>query len=188
MSILRYPDPGAANPSSMWSAGGMESIPRIGTAQLAGVSGRLRLTYFRAPVANTINTFALACGDTAHATPTMTRIGLFTVAANGDLTLVARTANDAALGGTAYNTATSALATAGGYPAAYSFTVGQLYAVGFLDVAATPANIRGANVDFSGFQPVLNQHIDSQTDIASTYTAGSLTSFYQPVLIAGLKY
>lgn len=176
------------SPSSMWGAGGMESIPRIGTTQINGTSGRLHLTYFTAPVANSINSFALACGDTAHVTPTMTRIALFTVDGAGNLTLVARTANDNTLAGSAYNASTSAMSTTGGYPASYTFVVGQQYAVGYLDVATTPANVRGANVDFAGYPPVLNRHIDGQTDIAASYTAGSLTSFYQPILIGGLTF
>lgn len=98
---------------------------------LGTASGNLRLIYFTAPRAESWNTVGWTGGTVAAgATPTLVRFGVYLVAGNGDLSLVASTAN---------NTALFAVASAvGAQPltATYNAVSGQRYAVGVLVVSA----------------------------------------------------
>lgn len=106
-----------------------------------GASGGLRLVYFTAPRAEAWNTVGWTGGTVAAgATPTLVRFGVYSVAGNGDLSLVASTAN---------NTALFAVASAvGAQPltATYNAVSGQRYAVGLLIVtAAAMPSIQGTS-------------------------------------------
>lgn len=91
----------------------------------------LRLTYFTASKDETVNSARIISGATAAtATPSLVRIGVYTEAANGDLTLVASTPNDTALLATINTVYTKALS------APLTKTSGRRYAVGVLVVSA----------------------------------------------------
>lgn len=80
-------------------AAGIETFPR----ELAGFTptmstGSLRLSYFTSYKNFASTQGVMWTGNTAAAaTPTLVKFGLYSVAANGDLTLVASTANDTTL-------------------------------------------------------------------------------------------
>jgi len=103
-----YADPAAASGMAWRSddpyrlAAGTTAIPRwfcgSATAISLGASGTVRLMYYQAPRAETITQLATVTGGTAAgATPTLCRMGVYAVAANGDLTLAGAVANDTAL-------------------------------------------------------------------------------------------
>lgn len=158
---------------------GEETIDRRTTfaANLAATSGSLRLTHFTARKTETTSNVRVASGGTAAgATPTLCRIGLYTIAANGDGTLVANVASDTALFATANTMYTKAWATP------YAKLAGQRYALGVLVVTAAAAptlagNSLGAGLSAeAALAPRLSGALAGQTDLPSTFTDASLTA------------
>lgn len=140
-------------------------------------SGNLRLTYFTATRSEIVNSVRLIEGATpAGATPTLVRVGIYTVAANGDITLVASTPNDTALlSGAAGTVVTKALSSP------LLKVAGQRYAVGILVVtgATAPTVVGiGSNLPATelGMSPRLCAIIGSQTDLPASVVAGSLSN------------
>jgi hypothetical protein len=126
---------------------------------------------------------------TAQVSATVIRMGLCTVAANGDLTLVARTANDLTIFATLNSNNLRAFDTTGGYPASYSLQAGVRYAFTYLVVSGGtlptiwgPAAL-GPNVDaVRNLTPNISRYnTGSPADLASTTyanTSGYSTTFY----------
>lgn len=177
----------ATTPNSLWAGGNCETMPRFNLSDIPGVSGRLSAMYVVAPATVTITKLAVVSSSVAAVTQTVARLALFTIAANGNLTKVAQTANTVTLGSAQYTEYQQALSTAGGFPASYTLIEGQRYAFGWLSVAATSPSLHGANTDFAYLEPFLCRTITGQSDIASSYTDVSLSSFWQPLFIAGIK-
>jgi hypothetical protein len=156
----------------------IESMDRaLAQASAALVNGTVQLTYLTAPVDLTIGKLFAIVRGTAAVTPTLARLGLYTVAANGDLTLVARTASDTALFNATFTLFERSLSTTGGYPATYALTAGSVYAVAQIVVgAATLPALYSANVPgvAATWDPVLCQTRTGQTDLPTSMTAASL--------------
>lgn len=134
-------------------------------------SQALRLTFFTARKTETTTQVRLSTGSTAAgATPTLCRIGLWTVDASDNGTLVASTANDTALFAAASTSYTRS------WSSSYAKIAGQRYAVGPLVVtAATAPTVVGVipNVDTS-ITPRLSSVITGLSDLPSTFTGASL--------------
>ncbi len=117
---------------------GQESFHRdnIGnTSAVAPASGHMRLAYFTGRKTETITQVRMWSGATAAGlTPTLCRIGLYSIAANGDGTLVAAVDNDITLFATINTSYTRSWASS------YGMVIGTRYAVGALviSVAAMP--------------------------------------------------
>lgn len=116
---------------------GEEALPReiVNSNAQTNTTGTMRLTYFTARKTETITQVKTFTGGTAAAaTPTICRIGIFSVAANGDITLVASTTNDTALWATTNTAYTKSLT------ASWSKVAGQRYCWGpiIVSAAATP--------------------------------------------------
>jgi hypothetical protein len=164
---------------------GVENMPRsaIAAPSVASFSGQALWSYFTPPVAVAVSQILSITGSpAAAATPTVCRLGLYTAAANGDLALVARTANDLTLWAATNTPYATALDAAGGYPTAWTFVPGQRMALGLIVVTATTApSFAGATL-FSGTgvqtvlarAPRLNGRLNSQADLPLTVTAGSV--------------
>lgn len=140
-------------------------------------SGGLVLSYFTANKTEDITTVTAWSGTTAAgATPTLVRYGVYSVASNGNLTLVASTANDTTLLA-ATNTA---------YPKALSATwskvAGVRYAIGVLVVtgAALPTfhgqQLAATNIlnTLVRTAPYLTGRLTGQTDLPSSVTQASM--------------
>jgi hypothetical protein len=135
-------------------------------------SGNLKLTYFTAEKSETITQVRILSGATAAGTPTLFRIGIYSVASNGDLTLVASTANDTTICDSTFTTYTKSLS------ASWKKTAGRRYAVGILSVATTAPTTYGYQ-SASGVQdqsPRLTGSVPSQTDLPSSVTSASITN------------
>lgn len=165
--------------NSLTTVGGVETWPRISMAEFPGVSGRLWLGYVTPPISTTISRLGCLSGGTGNTASTLGRLGLFTVAANGDITLVARTAVDATIGNATFSAFDRALDTAGGFPASIALTYGRRYAFGLLIVAGTAFSPQGVFVGDSGTPPLISTFIDGQADIAAGYVGGALTPIFQ---------
>lgn len=113
------------------------------TNMAAASSGQALFAYFTAPRSFTVDQITFCTRATAASGLTVCRYAFYTAAANGDLTIVARTANDTSLL-IAVNTAyPKAFDTTGGYPATYSLVKGTKYAVGVLCVGTTMPTLLG---------------------------------------------
>jgi hypothetical protein len=163
---------------------GEETIPRKLAAAASGGAltlgtGVLRLGFFTARKDEGINYLRLWPGATAAgATPTLLRWGVWEVAANGDLTLVAAVANSTGVfASTTSSASTYKLAVTGG---TWTKRRGQRYAAGGLCVtAATAPTIIGAVTAGGGgalnaVDPRIAASLSSQTDLPASITAASL--------------
>jgi hypothetical protein len=146
----------------------------VQTSDAVAISGLLELTMFTATKTETINNVRTYAADVAAAaTPTLCRVGLYSVAANGTITLLASTANDTTLWATPDT----------GYTRAFNTLVnirkGQRYALGHLIVTAGacpawPAQKQVAVL--SGNAPRLSGQVSGQTDLPATSAGGSITN------------
>ena len=166
--------------TDMWGAGitGVETFNRFFANSLTvgagGASGTMRLSYFTPSATVTCSTVVACSGTTAAAaTPTLIRFGFYTVAANGDITLVASTPNDTALFALTSTEYTKALSSA------YTFIGGQRYAGAILVISGTtlPSFIgQAASLPISTIArgPRLNGFVTGQTDLPASVAAGSI--------------
>lgn len=159
-------------------ASGCENMPRWAASNATGItmpSGAVRFAYFTAPRNMAVSRLSLSSGTTAAgATPTLVRFGLYSVAANGDLTQLSQTASDTgvfAAAGTFYERALGS---------AVTLTEGQLYAVAAIVVTAAAApSVQGALAGTgpdNALAPRLSGTVTGQTDLAASYTAGQLST------------
>jgi hypothetical protein len=169
---------------------GQETFSRLLINNVAGggVSGVLRLTYFTARKTETITQVRVVSGSTAAgATPTVVRFGLYSVAANGDIALIASTANDTALLATINTAYTKALS------ASVDLVAGTRYAFGILVVSAATmptflclaTTIGGSELNVA---PRISALIAGQADLPASVANASLSAaalaFYAVVLPA----
>ena len=115
----------------------IETIPRsfstIGNVNFSA-SGRIFFSMFRPVKDLTVGTASIYC-VTAGTGMTTARMGLYTWSdSTGTATLVARTANDTSIFGTAATLQSRAFDTAGGYPSTYTLVAGSAYAFGVVYV------------------------------------------------------
>lgn len=157
---------------------GLETFPRwqapIATNN-ATTSGRLYLSYATAYQTRTLTTGRVMTGNTAAAaTPTLVRFALYTVASNGDLTLVASTVNDTALLSVTFTMYGKA------YSTPYITIPGQRYAFGVLVVsgATMPTLMGPGTIDSSitAAAPRLSAHVPSLSDLPASVAVGSLVN------------
>lgn len=121
------------------ATGTVDSVERRAawTGAVTLIGGTMALTYFNATenlLAGTVITYSSTVASVA---PTLCRIGLYSVAANGDLTLVGSCANDTALWAVINSRYSKALS------APVQMVARSRYAVGILCVAATPPALLG---------------------------------------------
>lgn len=160
-----------------------EFVPRreyITSNQIAATSGTLVLRYFTADKTEAINTLTAYTGTVAAAaTPTICRMGIYAVADNGDITLVASTPNDTALF-TVINTAYSK-----GLSATFNKVAGVRYATALLVVsgAAVPTwhgqQLAATNPTnaFVRDAPAIVGRVLSQTDLPASVVAASIVGY-----------
>lgn len=167
---------------------GEEVISReVVSANTATVSGRVQLTYFTARKSETTTQTKMYTGATAAgATPSLCRIGLYSIDGSGNGTLVAAVANDTTLFGSTNSGFTRS------WSSSYSKVAGQMYALGIIVISAaampTLASIAGAANAAAMWSTDrrLTANINSQTDLPSSFVPGSLTTsgvrFYGEIL------
>lgn len=167
--------------------GGEETLPRhaagIGTGTTG--TGNLRLAYFTAGKTETTSQVIVVSGGTAAAaTPTLARVGLYEIAADGSGALVAAIASDTGLFATVNSFYLRTWATP------VRKIRGQRYAVGVLVVTAAAApTLIGAALPVPALgatAPRVTGLLASQTDLPASFTDGALSVsgnlFYAQVL------
>lgn len=145
------------------------------TASVAVVAGTLQLSYFTALKSEAINNVTtVTVGTAAGATPTLCRVGLYAVAANGDLTLEAATANDTTLWANINNAYSRALT------GTWNKVVGRRYAAGLLCVTAAATPVIAGHTYSTSFvssgPPQMAGSLAGQTDLPSNISAGSIAA------------
>lgn len=159
---------------------GYEPFPRNGwtsTGNSLG-AGVVRFMYFTAVEEVPCTAFYTASGTTAAAaTPSLCRVGLYSVGVSGDLDLVARSANDPTLWAATITAYTSVMATAGGYPSSVTPVIGQRYALAVVCVTGgTPPTmysqefVRGTHQ----LEPRMTAALVGQTDLPTHVPSGDL--------------
>lgn len=140
-------------------------------------ASQVKLTYFTAQRSESITRLRLdTAGTAAGATPTLAKMGVYSVDAAGNLTLVAATASDTSLFGTAFASYSRSLASG----ATWQKIAGQRYAFAALVVtaAATPS-IVGTNSSSGAMQfiaPIVAGAVSAQSDLPATVLAASVVS------------
>lgn len=156
----------------------IETLPRdMCSGSLTSVSGTVYFSYFTPLWDLTIDQLRAATSS-AFSGLTLARMGLYTVAANGDVTLVARTASDTSLFASGNTLYPKALDTTGGYPATYDLVRGTRYAAANIVVGSSPGQLRGASlgVAITGVTPVLAKQVTGQADLPTSVVAASLAA------------
>lgn len=120
-----------------------ETHGRIEIASQAITSGRRMLSYFQAYRSQVFTKLTMHSHNTLAVTITAARLGLYTVAANGDLTLVCRSANDPTIGAAVNTEYARDLDATGGFPTSYRLVIGRIYAAALYITAGTPPQISG---------------------------------------------
>lgn len=163
-------------------AAGQVVPPRIfntATASFTVTSGGVHLTYFYGDKTEPINNvYVQSRGTAAGATPTLCRVGIWSEAANGDLTLVAAIANDTSLFAATNTGYTRALTST------FNKVLGARYAAGLLVVsgAALPTVVGPqqqatvANSTLNSLPPKLLGFFGGQTDLPNSIPGGSVAS------------
>lgn len=160
-----------------WLDVGEENLPRKRLAAGSNLtSGTMQLSYWTARKTESVSQVRVLSAGTAIATPTLAKVGVYTVASDGAGTLVASTASDGTIFGSTFNIFTRSLA------APFTKMAGQRYALAVLTVAATAGSCYGCNV-FGGeaaASPRGTGQIAAQSDLPASFTAGQVaaTSFF----------
>jgi hypothetical protein len=162
-------------------ATGEEVIPRflLSVTAIASSSQQLRLTFFTARKSETVTQVRMITSTTAAAaTPSLCRIGLYSVDGYGNGVLVAATPSDTTL----FAAATTAYTKS--FTSAYAKVAGQRYALGALVVSGTTMpTMAGIGADISpggrtemSLAPRLSGSLSSQADLPASFTDAGLTA------------
>jgi hypothetical protein len=173
MSGILSPFPGLAASAFTEILTDGEAVVNRAVASTAAAltSGNVQLAYFTAQKTELCSFLSTVTGGTAAGVPTFGGVGLYSVAANGNLTLLSSSGDLHATiwAGTftEYKVALSPVV---------SKTAGQLYAVGALSVATTPPALVGASS--AGFYftqaPSRMAVLTGQATLPASITSGSL--------------
>lgn len=175
------------DPNLVQATGRLLATPReSATTSITLTSGRAQLVGFTPTASFRVSVLIAAIRGTAAATITLARLGLYTVSGDGSATLVARGPASTALGGSTFSTAHQALDTTGGYPAFYDLVSGQRYAMACLWVATTPPAVTGSqgSAAINSWLPWLAMHVNSQTDLLTSYAVSAMTPSAEAPLMA----
>lgn len=133
-------------------------------------SGTICLVYVRPQKNGTYSTMNLPIWAAA-ASVTLARMGVYSVAGNGDLTLMSATPNDTTIVTNSYQTNSKALS------APVSLVAGNVYAFALI-VVATGAMPEMSGINYSWAEATLNPRltgrVTAQTDLLSSITAAQI--------------
>lgn len=179
---VRLPAVESGSRAEMLATVGEETFSRnFAVTASALTSGQLRLAYFTARRTETINGLVMQTDATAAgATPSLARMGVYSVAGDGSLTLLAATANDTSLfaaTGTEYQRDLTTT---------FSKVAGVTYAVGVLVVsAAAMPTMVGQSLGLASPQPLggttfnrprMAASVTGLLDLPATVAVGSIVN------------
>lgn len=169
LGVLENAQVRAARPTS-----GQETFSRhfADSNTVAAASGTVKLVYFTAEEAMTVASLKVVTGGTAATIPTLAKLGLYSVAGNGDLTRIGITANDTALLTAANTEYTAALL------ASVAVTQGQRLAHAMIVTATGQPTMAGMvrALALTGIGTRMYGQVSGQTDLPASISAGSVTN------------
>jgi len=138
-------------------------------------SGVVKFAYFVANKTQTATKASVETGTAAGATPTLCRLGLYSVDAAGDLTLVASTVNDTSLFSTSYSVQQRS------FSSPYTLVEGMTYALAVLCVTAAATPTFAANNTLlvgadHGLLPLLGGETAGHLDLPASISSGSIST------------
>lgn len=149
--------------------------PEVTANNVATGTQQLRLNYFTATVSGTSTGVRMYSGAVAAAaTPTRVQVGLYSIDAAGNGTLIASTPNDTTLLATIFTAYSKA------WSVNPTLVIGQRYALGLLVVTAVAAPQMLGYSAFNVFQaengtsPVLAAQLTGQATLPASFAIGSL--------------
>lgn len=160
---------------------GVLTLPRLSVVDIGSwtfSSGLLSITYLYPQENRTISNLSAYIRDAGGAATTA-KLGLYTVDGSGDLTLVRSTTNDTDFLTSSWTTKTKAL------DSSYSLVAGNAYAIGYILVTSNAVgSMEGVSGRWDVFSiaPRLTAKLESQTDLPSSITAGTLLSASHAIL------
>jgi hypothetical protein len=172
--------------AAVWSgaeplASGEAISGRRANSEFTQVSGQLLLTYWTAATTGTATTVITGTGGIAGSGLTYAAIGIYSVAGNGNLTLLASTGDlHSTLWASAYSGYTSSLTSS------FSRVAGTRYALGVLPVGTTPPSLYGNFIPYWTEQlpPIAGGTVSGLAVLPSTVSAGSVSPYISQDLIA----
>jgi hypothetical protein len=156
-------------------ASGEEAVPRVAmTNEDRPASGTLHLTFFTARKTEVITQVRTHVSSSAATGLTLARIGIFSVAANGDITLIASTPNDVTLWAATNTPYTKALS------ASWTKQAGVRYASGILGIGTQMPILECIPIRFqsAGFAPRLQGEV-AASDLPASKTDAQLSNQYR---------
>jgi hypothetical protein len=174
--------------------GGVQTVSRLlttSTAVALSTSGNIRFTFFTPRKGATITKIISCSGGTAAgATPTLCRMGFYTVDASGNLTLACANDNSTTLWAGTNTEYERALGTAGGLPSSYTFQAGLRYAAGVICVSGATIPTLVGNSQMNGATalraPTMSALLSGQTDLPTSIAVGTLAASAQAPWVAGV--
>ena len=157
-------------------ASGQENINRkIPISSITMTSQAFRLSFFTAYKTETVNNITVMTSSTgAGATPTVIRFGIYSVADNGDVTLIGSTPNDTTLLASTNTLYTKA------FSAGVTLVAGTRYAIGAIVVtaAAAPTLVGVAQVgtQVEAILPRVCGQKTGQSDLPSSMTEANISA------------
>jgi hypothetical protein len=154
---------------------GQETLSRVtANSSVSIASQAMQLAYFTARKSETTTQVRVYSGGTPSNTLTLGRIGLYLIDSAGAGTLVASTANDTTLLGSASTAYTRS------WSVSYSMAAGQRYALGVLSVGTTGGSLvatASLTAAETAVAPRINGRITGLADLPASYAdAGVSTS------------
>lgn len=146
-------------------------------SSIAAVSGSMRLTFFTARKTETSTQVRVLSGTTAAgATPTLCRVGLFSVDSSDNGTLVASIASDTTIWAAANTSYTRSWSSSIGMVSGQRYALGQLIVTGqTLPSWAGYALMANAQSE-ANLVPRLTGAVGSLSDLPSSFTAAALVA------------
>lgn len=143
-------------------------------------SGTVYFTYFTSDVTVTVGSMLAAARAGGAPAPTLTRMGIYTVAPDGALTLAAWTVTSTTFFTTGNNSYARALDTSTGLPSPYQITRGTRYAFAILQTGSTTTVPTGLGVagiaGVTSLPPRSASLLTGQTDLPATVAAAGLAT------------
>lgn len=144
------------------------------TSSVSMSTQRVVFSYFTARKTETTTQARVTSGATPASGLTLAKIGLYLIDGTGAGTLVAQTASDTSLFGSANSPYTRA------WLASYAKVAGQRYALAVLTVGTTPGTVCGYASTMPtelGVSPRQSSALTGQADLPASFTGGSVAVF-----------
>jgi hypothetical protein len=156
-------------------ASGEPTMPRLNASgNVTMPNGNFRVAFFTARKTETVTQVRTVTNSQGQVGATLLRIGVYSVDASDNLTLIASTAHDATLWAAASTAYTKALS------ASFSKVRGTRYAIGAIEVGTSQAANLIGDISLSGAETAVLPHIcavmTGQTDLPASVAVGSLVA------------